>query len=277
MVKRPWWRRSGAPSVAPQPPPVLFVHVMKTGGTTLFRHLRANYPLDELYPYRKLDIQYNGDKVDVQHHLSMSYLASLSEERRRHIRVYTGHFPYMAREILGGDLVTATILRDPVERTISLLRQFRRRVPWARDPDQPLPKWASFTLEEVYAHPRVHEPLVLNHQTKIFSMRASDQPDSYMDVIHVDEARLALAKENLANVDIVGLTERYDDFLDQVEARFGWAVEREAVANATPADDDAPISDELRRQIIEDNAIDLELYEYAKQLVEGRRARRAVT
>lgn len=255
---------------------MLFVHVMKTGGTTLFRHLRGNYALDELYPYRKLDIQLNGEKVDIRHHLSMSYLASLSEQRRQHIRVYTGHFPYVAREILGDDLVTATILRDPVERTISLLRQFRRRVPW-RDPSQPPPKWASLTLEEVYVHPLVHEPLVLNHQTKIFSMRASDQPESYMDVIDVDETRLALAKENLANVDIVGLTERYDDFLDQVEARFGWHVERHARANATPAEDDEPISDSLRRRIIEDNAIDLEFYEFAKQLVELRQGRRAVT
>lgn len=62
----------------------------------------------------------------------MSYLAVLPDERRRRIRVYTGHFPYAAREILGGDIVTVTILRDPVKRTISLLRQFRRKAPWAR-------------------------------------------------------------------------------------------------------------------------------------------------
>lgn len=37
------------------------------------------------------------------------------------------------------------------------------------------------------------------------------------------------------------------------------------------------MSESLRRRIIEDNAIDLELYEYAKQLVELRQGRRAVT
>jgi len=257
-------------------PPVFFIHVMKTGGTTLFRHLRENFALDQLYPYRKLDIRYDGDRLDIRHHLSVSYLRTISEERRRHIRVYTGHFPYVAQEILGGGFTTVTILRDPIERTISLLRQFRRKAPWVQD-DGPVPMLGSATLEEVYAHHRVFEPLVHNHQTKIFSMQESDDPESYMDVIDVDEARLAIAKMNLAEVDIVGVTERYDDFLDEIEARFGWRVKREARANATPSNDTRPVSESLRRRIVDDNAIDIELYEYAKQLVELRQGRRATS
>ena len=52
------------PNDALPEPPVFFVHVMKTGGTTLFRHLRENYPLDELYPYSKLDIRYEGERLE---------------------------------------------------------------------------------------------------------------------------------------------------------------------------------------------------------------------
>lgn len=277
-MRRPWrpWRRTKeAAQHDPSTPPVFFVHVMKTGGTTVFRNLRENYALDELYPYRKLDIQYDGKRLDIRHHLSMSYLVSLPEERRRRIRVYTGHFPYVAAELLGGDFTTVTILRDPMERTISLLRQFRRNVPWVNDPTRQRPM-ASRSLDEVYEQPLVFEPLVHNHQTKIFSMRESDAPESYMDLIDIDEARLALAKNNLAKVDVVGVTERYDDFLDEVEARFGWAVERDARANATPASEIQPVSESLRRRIADDNAIDVEFYEYAKQLVDLRRNRRPV-
>ena len=61
--------------------------------------------------------------------------------------------------------------------------------------------------------------LVLNHQTKIFSMTSDDRLDTYMDVIDVDDKRLAMAKENLAKVDFIGLTEQYDDFLDELAAR----------------------------------------------------------
>jgi len=274
------WRRAKqeAPTPAqhaPSAPPVFFVHVMKTGGTTLFRHLRENYALDELYPSRELDIRFDGPRLDIRHHFSVSYLLGIPEERRRRIRVYTGHFPYVARELLGGDFVTVTILRDPIERTISLLRQFRRTVPWVDDPDRPRPM-ASRSLEEVYAHPPVFDQLVHNHQTKIFSMRESDQPESYMDVIDVDEARLALAKANLAKVDIVGLTERYGEFLDDISARFGWEVERDARSNATPASEILSVSESLRRQIAEDNAIDVEFYEYATRLVDLRRGGRPV-
>jgi hypothetical protein len=254
---------------------VFFVHVMKTGGTTLFRNLRDNYPLDQLYPYRKLDIRYDGRKLDIRHHLSVSYLLNLPPERHRQIRVYTGHFPYVTSELLEGDFTTVTILRDPIERTLSLLRQFRRKVPWVDD-SAPMPPLASRTLEEVYENPFVFEPLVHNHQTKIFSMKESDEPESYMDVINVDRARLELAKENLAKIDVLGVTERFDDFLDDVSARFGWELDRDARANATPSDDIEPVSAALLRRIADDNALDIELHEHAKQLQEQRRNRRPV-
>jgi Sulfotransferase family len=250
--------------------PVFFVHVMKTGGTTLFRNLRGNFELDELYPYRHLDIQFDGPRVDVQHHLSVPYLLGLAPERHSRIRVYTGHFPFVATELLGGPFTTVTLLRDPIERTISLLRQFRRKAPWL-DPSHPV--MASHTLEEVYEQPIVFEPLIHNHQTKIFSMDASDEPQSYMDVIAVDAARLDVAKRNLASIDVLGLTERYDDFLRDIEARFGWVIEPDARANATPASEIEPVSEALRRRIAEDNPFDVELYEYARGLVDLRRAR----
>jgi len=262
------------PNDARSAAPIFYVHVMKTGGTTLFRHLRENFPLDELYPYRELDIHYDGDRLDVRHHLSISYLTSLSPERRQHIKVYTGHFPYIAQELMGGRFVTASILRDPVQRTVSLLRQFRRKKPWAPGSSTKGLRFVESSLEEVYAHPTVFEPLVHNHQTKIFSMLASDAPESYMDVIDVDEARLEIAKDNLAKVDLLGVTERYDLFLDEVESRFDWHVQRDARANATPTDDNEPVSPELLRRIEADNALDMELHAYAAELVAQRAGHR---
>ena len=257
------------PNDAPREPPVFFIHVMKTGGTTLFRHLRENYPLDELYPYSKLDIRFDGPRLDVRHHLSISYLKTIPQERRRHIRVYTGHFPFAAVEAMGDRFTTMTILRDPVDRTVSLLRQFRRKVPWIPEGGRE-PTLARHTLEEVYDYPTVFEPLVHDHQTKIFSMQPADAPESYMDVMAVDQERLEIAKANLASVDLLGVTDRYDDFLDLVEARFGWQVEREARANATPPEDNEPVDPALLERIRQDNALDIELFEYARHLVEVR-------
>ena len=245
---------------------------MKTGGTTLFRHLRENYGLDEIYPYKALDLRYDEGMLDIAHHLSVSYLLQLPAERREHIRIYTGHFPYVASDLLHQDLTRVTILRDPVERTISLLRQFRRKDLWMRDIEQH-PGMVDRSLEDVYDHPDVFEPLIHNHQTKIFSFTAADAPESYMDVLHVDEPRLALAKQNLAKIDVLGLTERWDAFLDDVSAWFGWEVDRAARANGTPAREKDSVDPALLRRIRADNALDMELYDHAQQLHDQRRPR----
>jgi hypothetical protein len=254
--------------------PVLFLHVMKTGGATLVHHLEERYEREEIWPDPSRDYHYDGPRMDLRLTLSVPNLARLPAERRRRIRIYRGHLPYVSREFLGGDLDLVTILRDPIDRTESLLRQFRRTVPSVQDPAR-RPPLADASLEEIYDHPSVFRPLVLNHQTKLFSMRTSDDPRSYLDLVDVDAERLAAAKANLATVDVVGLTERYQEFLDDLEARFGWTVPREARQNVTPPDDDEPLSDELRRRIASDNAIDVELYAYAKELVELRRRRSA--
>jgi hypothetical protein len=257
-------------------PPVFFVHVMKTGGTTVMRSLRETFPLDEIYPYRELDIRYDGDRLEIERHLSVPYVRSLPEERHRHIKVYTGHFPYVLRQMLPRPVVAATILRHPVDRTISLLRQFRRKAPWMDEPGLRSPL-TELTLEEVYEQPLVFEPLVRNHVTKIFSMTVEDDPQTYMDVIDVDERRLERAKANLAEVEVIGLMERYDEFLDEAEARFGWQIVRGARKNATPESEIRPVDPALRRRIAEDCALDVELYEHARELIELRRSSAVVS
>jgi len=246
---------------------------MKTGGTTLFQQLRARYG-DGLWPHPDLDLRFEGRRLEVRHHLSLSYLAEIPAERRRSIDVYMGHLPYAARDVLAPRTV-ASVLRDPVERTISLLRQFRRRPPWMSADDR-RPTLADATLEEVYAHPAVFGPLVRNHQTKIFSMRRSAGVESYLDVVELDRGDLAAAMANVAALDVLGVMEWYDAFLDDLEAGFGWRLHRGAHANAAPADDDEPVGDALRRKITEDNALDVELYEYARALVRSRIDRGAV-
>ena len=204
---------------------------------------------------------------DIHHHLSVPYLVALPPERRSRIRMYAGHFPYVACELLGEDLTTVTLLRDPVDRTISLLRQFRRPTPWAPERAATL---ATKTLDEVYDDPRIYEQLVHNHQTKIFSMAPSDDPQSYMQVVSMDEARLTRAKANLAKVDVVGTTEHYGAFVDVVNDRFGWAVPHDARVNVAPTDGTDRVTESLRRRIAADNALDVDLHAYATELAAAR-------
>ena len=119
MMKVPWHGTAldrDAPSIDVPDERYFFIHVMKTGGRTLGRHFRGNFELDEVYPYGKLDIRYEETASTSGTHLAVSSLQNLPAERVRRIKVYSGHFPYVASEMIAGDFTRFTVLREPVER-----------------------------------------------------------------------------------------------------------------------------------------------------------------
>lgn len=247
--------------------PVFFIHLMKTGGTTLFEHFKTIYSVEEVWPHTDFDFRYDGPRLRVRHHLSLDYLAHLPPDRRRTIRFYGGHLPYVARHLLG-DVTTLTLLRDPVDRTVSLLRQMRRQVPGIQDAAR-RPRLAGVPLEEVYEHESVFGPLVHNHQTKMFAIRPGES-HGFLDPVPLDEERLAEAKANLAAVDVVGVTEHYDLFVGDVVSELGWTADDLKTENVSPDDGTLGASKALRRRILEDNALDVELHRYATELVRRR-------
>jgi hypothetical protein len=226
-----------------------FLHVMKTGGTSLWYHARKIFSDEAVYPDASIDPigPYEG-------YMNVPYLLSLSVERRRRIRCFMGHFPYFVTELLDDDLVTMSVLRHPVDRTISFLKHWRTLVP----------ERADLSLVELYDNPVDRENFALNHQARLFSMLPEDEPMTFLDGIEIDEARLAVAKTNIDQVDILGVHERYEQFIEQAEA-YGWdfaSVRRQLVS----AHEDVPAS--LRRRILDDNAADLELWEHALRRVD---------
>jgi hypothetical protein len=255
-------------------PPFFFLHVMKTGGTAFVFNLLQNFGPGEVYP-ADVDKRQPGDLLP---YVSVAHLLGLSAERRRQIRMYTGHFPFVACELLGVELRTLTLLRDPVERSLSVLKHFKRH----------FPRYEPLSLAELYDDPFLFENFVHNHQTKLFSITAADHPETFASTlthaanrerhlggpdpagptaIVADDARLAIAKANLAKVDLVGVNERYPEFVERLRARFGWwpdGVDTGARVNA--ADDALPADAALRRRIADDNVYDAELYELASQL-----------
>jgi AraC-like DNA-binding protein len=239
---------------ADEAPRFFFVHIMRTGGTTLEQQLRRAFSRAEVYP--DPDVDFPGG--DIMHHLEVSYLLGLPPERFRSIRLFYGHFPFVATDMLGNGFVTLTLLRDPVERTISLLRVLREQ----------RAAWHGLTLEQMYDDVNMFPRLIHNHQTKLFSMTVADDPQSYRDEITIDRTRLELAKQNLARIDLIGLTEQYGEFLAMLRRRFGWPLSEETRMNAAGG---APEEQsDLRRRIAVDNAIDIEFYAYARGLVAQR-------
>jgi hypothetical protein len=233
-----------------------FVHIMKTGGASFRQHVYAGFAPGEVYPDRSCDDMYRANT-------SIEYLLSLPAERKAAIRVYTGHFPFLVSEMMGIDFVTLTILRDPVDRTISYLKHCKRYHEHHRD----LP------LEEIYEDPFFFPCFIQNHQSKIFSMTPDDEFQSFMEVIDVDERRLKLAQENLERIDLLGLNEHYGEFLDGISRRFGWRFTDRP--NLRVADEPWTVTPAFRKRIASDNRADMAFYDYARQLHERRRTERA--
>jgi serine O-acetyltransferase len=266
-----------------------FVHLMKTGGTTFAFQLRTQFPAEEIYPAPGLD---RRDNLDIAAYVSVSRMLRLSPERREAIRMYTGHFPFVASDLLGLDLVPLTLLRDPVDRTISVLKHFKRLTKRYHDLD----------LAAIYEDRFVFAHFVENHQTRMFSVTAEDAPEAFgrrmsywatasllgigppranIDIDDaereraiadaeedkVDDARFELARQQLGKVGLVGFSEHYDDFIAELRERFGWwpeGLNTEHKANVSTEGWGVP--EELRARIAEDNAYDVKFYEYAKEL-----------
>jgi hypothetical protein len=231
-----------------------FVKVMKTGGGTLLRHILANFKRERVYPFAERD-------PDLQTaNYSIEYLTGLSAARRDSIHVFTGHFPFVAVELLDMELTTLTILRDPVERTLSYLRHCKRHHEQHRE----------LGLEEIYEDQFFYDSFIHNHQAKQFAFTVEDDPETYMDVLEVDSDRLGLAKANLARVDVIGVQERFDDLLAELQGRYDW--EAAAVSNRNVSRGQiGGVTESFRRRIAADNQADMEFYEVARELCDERR------
>lgn len=99
-----------------EPPPVFFMHVPKTAGTAMGRWLESAYR--------------PGDYLD----LDVPQVLACTPERLGRVRCFhSWHHGRSMYDWLGRpDLPVVTVLRDPVERTVSLFEQHRRHL--ARQP-----------------------------------------------------------------------------------------------------------------------------------------------
>jgi sulfotransferase famil protein len=224
-----------------------FVHIMKTAGGTFKRHIARNLDRDVRYPP---EVTPSG-REDI--YLSTDHLQTLSPEERHAYRVVTGHYPYACRHLLDDDVVTFTLLRDPIERTISHVRMLQRLDP----------RLAELSLAEVYDDPASRSFFFDNYQARVFAYDDPANPTVMADV-EWDDHRMEVAKKNLATIDLFGFRERLDEFLHEVSARYGWEIHVGVKSKNVAAAEE--IDPELRSRIEADNTIDIEFHRWALQL-----------
>jgi hypothetical protein len=227
-----------------------FLHLQKTAGTTLLRRMRPAFDEGAIYPTED-----DGPKPDRV--LLVEHLVERWKVRGDEIRVITGHFPLCATEVLGGDWRTFTVLREPVERTLSYLRHHKKLTP--ADADLP--------LEAIYEDPLRFYGLVHNHMVKMLALRPEEMTASAMTLVEFTDDHLVRARAALEGLDVIGVQEEFEPFCDALSQRFGWALGPPQRSNFTP---EVPVADSFRRRIAADNALDVALYEHALELLARR-------
>jgi hypothetical protein len=226
--------------------------MQKTGGVSLYVRLWRYFGRDAVYPGPS-----DGSPTDVAPQLFVRILLERWRERRDEIQVVTGHFPLCTIELLDADFTVFTVLRDPVERTLSYLRHHRATTP--ADSER--------SLEEIYSDPSRFRPFIENHMVKMLSLRAEEMDNGMMSVIDLDRGRLRRAKRALRRMAMVGIQEDLEDFAQRLQRTYGWDLGPPVHGNST---DHVEVSDSLRERIAEDNRLDMELYEYGRKLLRRR-------
>jgi hypothetical protein len=235
-----------------EPQRFFVVHLQKTAGTTLRDRFRATLPDSAIYP--------NATDGDPLHSvISLGHLLERWPTRRDELRLIAGHFPLSTVELLDAPFVTLSVLRPVVDRTLSYLRHQKKVV--AADRHR--------SLEEIYDDPFRFEGLIRNHMTRMFSIAPDEMRagDGALTAVPDTPERLERAKAGVASLDHLGLQPRFEEFWTDLAAVHDLDPHAAVVSNTT---DDEPAPEGLVERIREDNALDIELYEFAEQLYDAR-------
>lgn len=249
-------------------PIMVVIHVPKAAGTTLRVILERNYP-------RR--VWTVGD--DIQGHRSKLGAMSAAEQGRH--EVYFGHLTMSWAPLFRTErpVEYLTVLRDPVSRVVSLYYYITRYsthylhkttvgrtfLDWIRS----TPETATFDNAMTRQLCGVDD--FVRKWTDGVRARSSGRllSDMRIPVGEVSRGHLEMAMANLDTFGLVGVAERFDEFLDGGRVRYGWRIpkiERQNVTYGRPRDGDVPA--DVVEAIRERNRLDSELYSYALGLIE---------
>ena len=182
---------------------ILVIHIAKTAGTSLRRMLQDEYGPRLVYP---------GDFYLNQ--LPNGWYPLGSEMLRDYTKipphnVLVGHFTAAMADMLPRRYQTTTFLREPMQRSLSMLGQFSRML------KAPVPR----LLEDA----QFMNDNIADFQTRILGAEGVCDPHQ---VGTVDDAVLARAVARLQTLDFVGLTERFQESCAAFDARFHTGISR---------------------------------------------------
>ena len=219
---------------------MIYVHIPKTGGTTLSHILDWNYR--HVYA--------------INHYDQIPPLLAMSEAEKRRLDCVRGQIFYGIHRHLPQPATYATMLRHPVKRFVSqyYYTMDRRRREGMPDSDLTMEQF----LEREPFQASMQLALLRGGTTIDDALRTPLGPDA-----------LAIAKKNIeTHFVLAGVLDYYDEMLLLMKRSLGWSRAYYARRN-TRAEGTPPLTGDLRRLVEQACEPDLELYEWVKQRLEA--------
>lgn len=204
-----------------------FIHIPKTGGTTLRYLLEKEVDSEDMYPYRN------------------PKTGTFPVEQE----IISGHFPYSHCRKIDAEFDNAfkiTILRDPIERYISFLQAKKRNEPH-------LPTLEAVMDLGMAPNSKYHDNLIDNALCRNLAKEPGLE----------GKELLASAKKTLHEFDEIIFFDRYNEEVIALFQRLGVSLQKEDIPQLNPSPK-AFVSEKLLAKIQCLNQLDKELYEYAK-------------
>lgn len=233
---------------------LIFLHIPSTAGVTLSWIIRRQFPQNATIG---MNIESDPECIDEFKHLP--------EKRRAEIRYLGGHIPFGLHEYLPCPSTYITILREPVDRVISHYYHV------LRTPRHPFYDESKNMSLQDYVSSGIFSDLS-NGQTRWISgvTEVGVLPTSRP----LPTETLEIAKRNLQeHFTVVMLTERFDESLILLKRALGWRTRnilytKHHVGRNRPPKDE--IASDTLKLIERYNELDIQLYEFAKQMFEER-------
>jgi hypothetical protein len=262
-----WRRRAQAP---PEARPVCFLHTMKTAGTSLARTL-----VDLAGPWPYLT------------EVMLDHLVCMPDALLHQALLIAGHLPYEAVELLPDGVALCTVVRDPVERTLShhahlnAVLSARGRPPIALDEfvtsSDYTPLWRDYQARQLAHRIGVRDAWRRFSPVERAASHGLTGPDAGYPLqslfdstpLALDASELEeLALERLQSIDLVGTTDHLDHLIGSVARLWGrpgaLAVPHERVSDGRL--DRARVRPGLIDAIVAGTAVDAVLYAHASRV-----------